>query len=146
MQARVSILGLLGGTLMLMSCAEQDLLSYQGRQPQSALECDAAFQEARRRGSYQPAPTTSAGALGAAIGKGIGTGMIKSAYEQCLARVAALSPQPGYGAAPVTPVTGATPDYRAAVVTSTAPVSGSAPGCGRYSAPLMGGGGYCVHP
>jgi hypothetical protein len=146
MRHRVSLLGLLGGTLTLMSCAEQDILSYQGRLPQTALECDAAYQEARSRGSYQPTPTTSAGVYGAAIGKGLATGMIKSAYQQCLARVAAQRPQPGYGAAPVTPVAVPTPDYRAGVAPSTAPVSGSAAGCTRYSPPLVGGGGYCVHP
>lgn len=76
---------------VLSGCAEQDILKYQGRPAATALECKAAYEEAKRR-PVAVDYSSSGAVIGSAIGKGIAEGMISSAYDTCLARVAALDP------------------------------------------------------
>ncbi len=96
----------------LTGCGEQAILKYQGRPAMTALECKAAYEEARRR----PAPvnySSTGAAVGTAIGSGIAKGMISSAYDACLARVASLRPSadlsPAHVAAAPAPRTGRYP-------------------------------------
>lgn len=133
MLGRASILCCAGVCLTLAGCGEQNILRYQGRPAQTAQECEAAYKDARARGSYQPAPTTGAGLFGAALGKGIAKGMIESAYESCLARVSAATPQGAYRAAVVAEQNAAR--YPAAT-------SGT---CQRGLGVMQGGSGYCIN-
>lgn len=73
----------------LTACSEQEVLRYQDRPAQTALECEAAYQAARQRGNSQYGNTSSgASFLGASLGRGLAKGIIESSYKQCLARVA----------------------------------------------------------
>ena len=92
----------------------------------TAAECTSQYKAALNRGGYQPAPSTGAGMIGASIGKGLGKGMLESAYQQCLARV---------NAAPVAATT----------VVRRAPTAQSyAAGCTKGGSVMQGGTGYCV--
>lgn len=90
----------LAGLAALSGCGEKTILSYQGRPAMTALECKAAYEEARRRPATVDYSSNGA-AIGTAIGKGIAKGMISSAYDQCLARVAAERPAADLPAATV---------------------------------------------
>jgi|GEM_PF-1807745 len=128
----------------LFGCAEQDVLKYQGRPAQTALECEAAYQAARKDQASTPAYANSgASLLGAAIGRGIVHGMTDSHFKACLARVASIDPlasaaSPPAVAAPV----GAAPDGVAQSVTVTKPAP--TPGCVPGGGVMQGGTGYCI--
>jgi hypothetical protein len=113
--------------VVLVGCGEAAYLSYQGRPAETALECEAAFEEAKARPNYS-IPSNGAELIGAAIGRGIAEGAMNSAYEQCLARVSAL---PGGGVSTKLPA-------------ATAPSPGPSSGCSRGGGVMQGGTGYCT--
>lgn len=133
--------GLVLLAVALMGCAEQDIMPYQGRVAQTALECQAAYEGARERNSsspvYTPGVSIGASIIGNAIGKGMVAGMTESQYKTCLARVANTVPgaaAPATAAAPV-----AAPAAKPAV--STIP-TGRRP-CRNT---MVGGDGYACMP
>lgn len=85
------VLAMLAGmsALVLAGCTEQAVLA--SAPATTPAQCEAQYREALSRGdrSYTPTPTSGAGIAGAAIGKGMGRGIIEGAYNQCLARVGA---------------------------------------------------------
>ena len=119
------------------ACSEQQILRYQDRPAETALECEAAYQAARKRGSGTYVNYSSgASVTGAAFGLGIAKGMIDSAYRNCLARVAGnASPT----AAPVA-VVDADRNYRKAVEPQYQPVMG----CPAGANVIHGGTQYCT--
>ena len=112
--------------LVLAGCSETEILQYQGRPAESALECQAAYEEARSRRAG--VDYSSQGSLiGSAIGSGLVKGITESAYKSCLARVAAL---PGGGTTAVaSPVPQASPIVRTQ--------------CNKRGGVMQGGSGYC---
>jgi hypothetical protein len=135
------------GLLALSGCAEQTVLSYQDRPAETAAECEAAYQQARRRGQgYTPYQSGGAGVLGAAIGKGLARGIIESAYSQCLARVAAEAPVAASGGGAVDASYGTAPirgyDARPAAPVQRDPVAPAA-GCVKGRGVMQGGTLYC---
>ena len=129
--------GLAVCTLVVTGCSEQEILRYQDRPAQTALECEAAYQAARKRGSSTYVNTSSGASLaGAAIGRGLAKGMVDSAYRSCLARVA-------QGASPATSVpveVAGGKDYRQAITPQTPrPVA-----CPAHAGVIYGGSQYCT--
>jgi hypothetical protein len=122
--------------LALTACSEKDVLQYQGRPAQTALECKAAFEAAKDRSASAGNYSSGASALGTLIGKSMVRGMTESHYNACLARVAALQPGASTGTA---------------APSASAPMPSSAPaprpvqsvGCSAGGGVLQGGTSYC---
>jgi hypothetical protein len=136
---RLAVAGAMVCVFGLSACTEQDILRYQDRPAQTALECEAAYQAARQRGSSTYVSHSSgASVAGAALGRGIAKGMIESAYRNCLARVAN---EPALSRPTVVEAdTGTTYRPRAAVQPQP-PGSGY---CPANAGVLHGGTQYCV--
>ncbi len=99
----------------LVGCSEQDMLQYQGRPAQTALECEAALEGRRQNTPYTYVDhSNGASVLGASLGKSIVRGMEKSAYRACLGRVANLPGAPVPAAAPVRTGPATVPVYESA--------------------------------
>lgn len=130
---------LAGCAVFASACTEQEILRYQDRPAETALECQAAYQAAKQRGNGQSATYSGgASALGASIGRGLAKGMIESSYRQCLARVA----NSGDGAATPAPSDSARARVEAELrqtQTANRPV-----GCPRDASVFYGGTSYCV--
>ncbi|MBN8632850.1 MAG: hypothetical protein J0L76_18615 [Rhodobacterales bacterium] len=112
----------------LLGCGEAAYLSYQGRPAETALECEAAYEAAQDRSRNVPVGTDRGSLIGAALGRGMVEASMKSAYDQCLARVATL---PGGGSR----VTAASP---------RASTTARGPSCEAGGGVLQGGTGYCM--
>ena len=143
MRARVGT-ALLASALLLSACAEQQVLVYQGRPAQTALECEAAYREARQRGGYTPAPSTGAGLAGAALGRGIARGIIDSSYRSCLARVAGTAPDATVVAVPATTTVTTVTKVRRTAPVAVVRTPVRAPACYPGAPVLIGGTGYCT--
>lgn len=140
-------MGIRGGSVLvalaLIGCAEQDLMPYQGRVAQTALECDAAYQGAKQRQSSTPVYASSgASMLGAAIGKGMVSGMTESQYKTCLARVANIVPGTAAASSPST----AAPAVPTAVAPAKPAASSIPTGRRACRNTMVGGDGYACLP
>ncbi len=134
--------------LVLMGCAEQDIMPYQGRVAQTALECQAAYEGAKERQSstpvYTPGVSLGASIIGNAIGKGMVSGMTESQYKSCLARVANI--QPGTAAAPVASAVPTAKAVPQAVTPARPATSSVSPGRRACRNTMVGGDGYACMP
>ena len=137
---RRSVLGLVGfSAIVLAGCGEQAIF---GATPAtSAAECEAQFKEAMSRGNraYIPTPTTGAGLIGAALGRGLARGNIEGAYRQCLARVGATT-QP----VPATAETLEAVRVYSNLPKETAPTAAPRAFCPTDAPVMYGGTQYCL--
>lgn len=134
---RAMLAGFVFCTLILSACTEQEILRYQDRPAETALECEAAYRAARQRGNSAYVDTSSgASVLGAALGKGMAKGMIESAYRNCLARVANAVEPSNVSVVEVEPVR----NYRRAIE----PQEHRPVACPANSNVLYGGTQYCL--
>jgi hypothetical protein len=123
---------------LLAGCGERAFIQYQGRDAQTALECEAGYAAAKEQASNTPVvvPGGAAGLVAVALTAGAIGANRDEAYRQCLARVANL-PQGGIGAPAGAPLQSTPAVQRPAAIT---PSSGCVPGAG----PFQGGTGYCI--
>lgn len=123
--------------LALVACGEQQV--FHGPPAQSADECRAQYDEARKRSrSAYIRTTTTAEVAGVAIARGFVGGVMESAYKQCLARVA----QTGGDVTPVAAHSGR--DYRAPIEAQMTPRRQyGSPHCPAHAGVLYGGVQYC---
>jgi hypothetical protein len=124
----ISRIAVLAPLVVLVGCGEAAYLSYQGRPAETALECKAAYEEAKDRSRNVSVGTDRGSLIGAAIGRGIVESSVNSAYNECLARVSAL---PGGGMSTKVPA-------------ATVAPKGVTSGCSRGGGVMQGGTGYCT--
>jgi hypothetical protein len=122
----------------LAGCGERAFIQYQGRDAQTALECDAGYEAAKEQASSTPVvvPGGAAGLVAVALTAGAIGANREEAYRQCLARVATL-PTGSVGATSASPA-------QSFNTASPAPVAPRPDGCAAGAGPFQGGTGYCV--
>ncbi|MGL4321715.1 MAG: hypothetical protein ACRCS3_12715 [Paracoccaceae bacterium] len=123
---------------VLSGCGEQAYIQYQGRDAQTALECQAGYEAAKDAAdnTVVAVPNNGAGLLAVVLTAGVINGSRESAYEQCLARVAILQPGGVTGAAPA--------PLQSMGAGTVAPVATRPAGCTPGAGPFQGGTGYCI--
>jgi hypothetical protein len=127
----------------LTACSEQEVLRYQDRPAETALECEAAYQAARQRGNNQYMNTSSgASFLGASLGRGLAKGIVESSYKQCLARVADSGGEPTQTNAAETRAASARAQIEAEL--RATPLDSRPATCPANAPVVYGGTQYCV--